>query len=128
MKIRTGFVSNSSSTSFTIYGISMDTYDLGEWLKENVELTEEDKEAIEDEGNYAIVELFEDLFGNWLHVNGFSVHTGYESEYTYIGVDPQSFPGDKTMNETKIFIGDVLKEKFPDNNTLTWHKECFRDG
>jgi len=33
MKIRTGFVSNSSSSSFCIYGVSMDDYEFGEKIR-----------------------------------------------------------------------------------------------
>ena len=88
MKIRSGFVSNSSSTSFVIYGISMPTYKLEEWLNDhyNAMLSEENIEAMEEEGNYAIVELFADLCADWLNENNLDVYTGYESEYTYIGI------------------------------------------
>ena len=129
MKIRTGFVSNSSSTSFVIYGISMPTYKLEEWLNDhyNAMLSEENIETMEEEGNYAIVELFADLCADWLKENNLDVYTGYESEYTYIGISPQNFPGNKTVDETKTFITQVLGARFFDN-TANWHEECFRDG
>ena len=129
MKIRSGFVSNSSSTSFVIYGISMPTYKLEEWLNDhyNAMLSEENIEAMEEEGNYAIVELFADLCADWLKENNLDVYTGYESEYTYIGISPQNFPGNKTVDETKTFIAQVLGARFVDN-TVNWHEECFRDG
>ena len=129
MKIRSGFVSNSSSTSFVIYGISMPTYKLEEWLNDhyNAMLSEENIEAMEEEGNYAIVELFEDLCADWLKENNLDVYTGYESEYTYIGISPQNFPGNKTVDETKTFITQVLGTRFFDN-TVNWYEECFRDG
>ena len=129
MKIRSGFVSNSSSTSFVIYGISMPTYKLEEWLNDhyNAMLSEENIETMEEEGNYAIVELFADLCADWLKENNLDVYTGYESEYTYIGISPQNFPGNKTVDETKTFITQVLGTRFFDN-TVNWYEECFRDG
>ena len=49
MKIRRGFVSNSSSCSFCIYGVSIEPQKLCEKLVENgIELTKEDKEDIYD--------------------------------------------------------------------------------
>ena len=57
MKIRQGFVSNSSSSSFMIYGINLDS-DQIEKLKES--LSEEDREALEDEGVGYIEEVFSD--------------------------------------------------------------------
>jgi len=47
MKIRNGFVSNSSSSSFCIYGVSINKKELIEKMEKiNKEITEEDKEDI----------------------------------------------------------------------------------
>jgi len=49
MKIRSGFVSNSSSSSFCIYGTSMDFGEVIEKVKEMNILTEDEMEQIEED-------------------------------------------------------------------------------
>ena len=56
MKIRNGFVSNSSSSSFCIYGICMNQSEMIEKIKDS--LTEDQQQELEDDGYY-LVELLE---------------------------------------------------------------------
>ncbi len=103
MKIRRGFVSNSSSCSFCIYGVSIEPQKLCEKLIENgIELTETDKEDICD--------WFEDK-SNKLTEN---LKIQYGPEYgegdLYIGKEWANISDDQTGAEFKKEIEEKIEK------------------
>lgn len=58
MKIRVGFVSNSSSSSFCIFGACLEYDEILEKVRES--LTEDELTQLEDEGEYYLTEILED--------------------------------------------------------------------
>lgn len=91
MKIRNGFVSNSSSSSFCIYGVSLDTQEFRDlMLKKFSQLIDEDTETYE----------IEEILDTNKIVHPIAMVDG-ESDLVFLGASPQSCPDNKTMGEFK---------------------------
>lgn len=108
MKIRNGFVSNSSSSSFCIYGISID-YD-------NTVITSDD---VED-----LLEYVDDL-ADKLSLESACGISDYRDEI-FIGLEPDTiferYP-DKTITEIKDIIANIFKE-----NNISGTPQWYVDG
>ena len=110
MKIRNGFVSNSSSSSFLIYGASFSTDELLEAL--NIE----DGDAW-DAGDNVAKEL------------DMEYQCPYGGDYgVYIGASWDSVGDDETGAQFKERIEKKLKEKFGDKISIGTHAESWYDG
>jgi hypothetical protein len=102
MKIRQGFVSNSSSSSFLIYGACLNSKEM-KLLKES--FTEEQKEDIDAEGDWYVTELFSDDLLDIKSVMG---------EEFYIGRSWDSIKDDETGKQFKESVETRLKELLGD--------------
>ena len=120
MKIRRGFVSNSSSCSFCIYGVSIEPQKLCEKLVENgIELTKEDKEDIYDWFDSKKNKLTEKL------------EIQYGPEYgegdLYIGKEWNSIPDDQTGKEFKKEIEEKIGKLIGKDTKCFTHEEAWRN-
>lgn len=106
MKIRTGFVTNSSSTSFCIVGASFDRDEALEWVKKSLKViaavykqrTGEDlnTEAIEEEFPYSLTDIVPDL-------------AIYSDDYTcYMGLNIENMKDKDTLGDFKKRATDLL--------------------
>ena len=117
MKCRPGFVSNSSSTSFVLFGAYFDGSD--KVLQEAVG----DDEAY----GYELRELLEELVKD----TSLNVWSGYDCEYLYVGKDPSKMGMDETMRQFQDTIKDEMIKigiKIAEDEKLGFHEECYYDG
>lgn len=115
MKIRSGFVSNSSSSSFCIYGVYMDTDELVEKMKNAGNLSEEELEQLDDEGSWYIQEL---LYGK---MDNLSI---YESEGDcWIGRDFTTIGDDETGKQFKESVEQNMEKLLGEKVDCEIHEE-----
>ena len=115
MKIRNGFVSNSSSSSFCIFGMYMDTDELIEKMKSVGSLTEEELKSLEEEGPWYIEEL---LYGK---IENVSV---YQSEGDcWIGRDFTTIGDDETGKQFKDSVENTMETLLGEKVKCEIHEE-----
>lgn len=116
MKSRSGFVSNSSSSSFLIYGTSVDSSDARAWLKSNKNLSDDE---IDEMDSYEIREIIESECG----LNFFG-----NSDYgMYVGASWDEVGDDETGKQFKTRVETEVKKVFPDASFSTY-EEAWYDG
>jgi len=107
MKIRTGFVSNSSSSSFCIIGL--DTNQSTFELAKKIALAE--NKTFDFDVEDFDYEKCSDLSGSKSDGDVFEYYGNYEDcELNYIGIGIRSFGDDMTINEMKKDIQSKIKK------------------
>ena len=115
MKIRNGFVSNSSSSSFCIYGSSFDLYD---FMRECKLVDDEMREKYEEDGEYwEITEMIEKKTGLEIHV--------YEDGELWIGKSWSSIGDDETGKDFKENVENIMKENFDVSDCHTYEESWY---
>ena len=94
MKTRQGFVSNSSSSSFLIYGAELSSY------KDEIKK----KLGIEDKNRYELCDIIQ-------KETGLEVETGSEGDDLYVGKSWDNIKDDETGLQFKQEIENIIKEK-----------------
>ena len=133
-KIRAGFVSNSSSSSFMIYGAAVEEMDhkhLYEMLSKDMnpkQLEELDSCTDKTDGEYYIEDVSEFLYD--IGPDGYSVYfVEYSDATCYVGKEPHTQPDDMTHGDWKAKIDKELTELFgEDAISLGWYEDCSMDG
>jgi len=113
MKVKRDFVTNSSSTSFCAWGVTLERND----LMENEDLIRKLYEFEKPEQTYNEYKLavdeedaIYDVLDAYLSSKKLSVTTDNDSENIYIGITPQDMPDDMTVGDIKKSVNDVLAE------------------
>ena len=121
MKIRNGFVSNSSSSSFCIWGVAIDECDFSEIAIEKNIITVIEAE---DLGSYEILErLFYD--NDEIETSGLEYWCPEGYEAVYIGTSFASIKDNETGKEFKDRISKHLKKIFGDDHDCEIYKEAY---
>lgn len=105
MKIRNGFVSNSSSSSFCIYGVYP--------LQHNIKQIDEDGEELSNSDKYD--EIYTLAGKNNLECHSMDSY----DDYFYVGKNLACCPDNMTMGEFKQQVKSKIEELFgpqPDTN------------
>lgn len=156
MKIRTGFVSNSSTSSFLIYGASIgevDTDALIQSLKEQEGFEEAKENFIKKYEEYAEkystynATTFDDMIAETVEQEGiyeflswtwpkWSGNEAWEDisiesppyDNLYVGLDPRDMKDDETLAEFKERAKNAVSVLSSEELKLGWHKMAWRDG
>jgi len=110
MKVRTGFVSNSSSSSFLIWGISKSSSELRSLL--TIEEDDEVYEKLEDCLSKTGLDYY---------------HPEYDDTY-YIGVSWSSVKDDETGAQFKARVQQLIAQLLGADLPCSTHEEAWRDG
>lgn len=108
MKIRNGFVSNSSTSSFCVFGV----------ISEGIE------EDYDDDKDMDASEELEEKASS----AGLEVHRTPDGDQYVIGISARKLPMDKTLNEMVIIISKKLKSIGIKFDKIGWHEEAWSDG
>lgn len=111
MKIRLGFVSNSSSSSFCIYGVELSSY-IGELLE---------KFEIDEENSYELADVIQEK-------TGLEVSNGPNGDYLYVGKSWSDIGGDETGKEFKARVEKIIKDVLGVDEQCSTYSEAWYDG
>jgi hypothetical protein len=112
MKIRDGFVSNSSTTSFCIYGAYFYTEEAQKFYPELTE--DDDVDGFLDDKLYNVDEL--ELIGD-----------PYDDGY-WVGISWPNIKDDETGAQFKQRVKETLEKNGIKDVELGTHEEAWRDG
>jgi len=125
MKIRKGFVSNSSSSSFCILGISIDEDDFLKGPETFVDDHEDEEDDWDKDDNWK-EDVWKMKFPNTISVE--SAIGDLDSDSLYIGISPDRLPEDMTIRESKEAIAEILNEAFEKTTALKLKKKITAEN
>jgi hypothetical protein len=117
MKIRQGFVSNSSSSSFHMYGVSLDMVDLEELLLEKELIS---KEELEQDGSSETIEAAD--------IMGLDARVYFDAGVVYVGRYYSSIGDEETGGKFKESIETQVEKLFGEKKECQEIEEVIYNG
>ena len=128
MRVRTGFVSNSSSVSFTIYGLELNREKHLKKLAQKLAKTPDEQKKVKNSDTYKLITFINDkLYEN---KSNLTIESGQYQYNIYIGASIFSQKMDETKREFMDRIALELTQYFDDDmmKKLGWYEESWFDG
>ena len=117
MKVRAGFVSNSSSSSFCIYGTSMELNEIREKIKESNLIPQEKLDRMEEEDEwYELGEILEEKLG---------LSTYQSEDYFWIGREWSNIDDEETGRQFKEGVEKKIEDVFGPTDCSTYEEEIY---
>ena len=133
MKIRNGFVSNSSTTSFCIYGFMIDPKD-NKFMKDEETVLRWIKELwpfpncnVDDEIEGKTFEQLKDTFNEMVTDGSVIYSTSGPCEWGEVYVGRQMGSGDP-MDTSDVIASVRELYQIPEDEKPTWFEDAWRDG
>lgn len=124
MKVRSGFVSNSSSSSFCIYGTYLEFSEIIEKLKASNLLTVDESKKIDDDEDED-EDMYENLEELLSKKTDLELYFDYEGDSAWIGRDWSSVGDDETGRQFKENVESELIKVFGTDVDFGTHDETI---